>query len=30
LYNELQKEDGDVWFSIYENIKNLVFLALCE
>ena len=30
LYNELLVEDGQVWLSIYENIKNLIFLALCE
>lgn len=30
LYNELKPVDAEVWFLIYENVKNLLFLALCE
>jgi hypothetical protein len=30
LYNDLLAEDGPVWLGIYENIKQLVFLSLCE
>jgi hypothetical protein len=30
LYKDLLQEDGDIWLKIYENTKNLLFLALSE
>lgn len=28
--NRLEEKDSEVWISIYENLKNHIFLALCD
>lgn len=30
LYNPLEERDAQTWIEIYENINNLIFMALCD